>query len=359
MRLVPWASHGPWRRIGLCAWQAALGAAAPGGMQHSAAQDTAAATLARERAYTGSLKRHTINPRLGITLSEFYPVPLPQLAHPRTLETADGPLAALEAAPAGRIPTRCPAVLVPGFTGSKEDFIPLLSPIVAAGYRVISYDQRGQYESPGPSRADAYSTALFARDLHEVIGIISDGRPVHLVGHSFGGLVARDLAITEPALVRSLTLLDSGPAGARLLRARWLGLLVGFIRLGGLQVLARLMVWAPRKADIPADRLRWLRYRFLRSRRTGMVGMCLALLREPDRVDELSATAVPVLVICGENDDVWSPYVQEDMANRLNAPTVVIKNAGHTPNEEQPEATADAILKFWDAVEARNRGTMV
>ncbi len=84
-----------------------------------------------------------------------------------------------------------------------------------------------------------------------------------------------------------------------------------------------------------------------------MVGMCLALSREPDRVDELSSTAVPVLVICGENDDVWSPQVQEEMAKRLNAPTVVIKNAGHTPNEEQPGATADAILQFWDAVEAK------
>jgi pimeloyl-ACP methyl ester carboxylesterase len=105
--------------------------------------------------------------------------------------------------------------------------------------------------------------------------------------------------------------------------------------------------------DIPADRLLWLRYRLLHTRRTGMVGMCLALSREPDRVDELSSTAVPVLVICGENDDVWSPRVQEEMAKRLNASAVVIKNAGHTPNEEQPGATANAILEFWDAVEAK------
>jgi pimeloyl-ACP methyl ester carboxylesterase len=36
------------------------------------------------------------------------------------------------------------------------------------------------------------------------------------------------------------------------------------------------------------------------------------------------------------------------MARRLNAPMVIIKNAGHTPNEDQPEATAGAMLRFWD-----------
>src|SRR6266516_2365822 len=168
---------------------------------------------------------------MGITLSESYPVRLPEVARRRTLWTAGGRLAAWEAAPAAPVPVRGVVVLLPGFTGSKEDFIPLLSPIAAAGYRVIAYDQRGQYESDGPARVRAYSMELFARDLREVIGMVGDGGPVHLAGHSFGGLVARNLVIAEPALVRSLTLLDSGPAGASLLRARWLGLLVGLIRL--------------------------------------------------------------------------------------------------------------------------------
>jgi pimeloyl-ACP methyl ester carboxylesterase len=241
--------------------------------------------------------------------------------------------------------------LVPGFTGSKEDFIPLLPPIAAAGYRVIAYDQRGQYESIGPACERAYSIALFARDLREVIGVVSNGEPVHLVGHSFGGLVARNLVIAEPALVRSLTLLDSGPAGASLLRARWLGPLIGLIRLCGPTVFAALVVQAAHWTGVPAGRLPWLRYRLVRSSRAGLVGMCRVLSREPDRVDELASAPVPVLVIAGENDDVWSPQVQEEMARRLNAPIAMIKNAGHTPNEDQPEATAGAMLRFWDIAE--------
>jgi len=303
--------------------------------------------LSRARARGGRSRRIDA----GIPSREPYPAGLPDVARRRTLAIADGRLAALEAAPAGPVPVRGVAVLVPGFTGSKEDFIPLLSPIAAAGYRVIAYDQRGQYESSGPDRERAYSIALFARDLREVIGAVGNGEPVHLVGHSFGGLVARNLVIAEPALVRSLTLLDSGPAGASLLPVRWLGLLIGLIRLCGSAVFAALAVLTARWTGVPAGRRPWLRYRLLRTQRAGLVGMGLALSREPDRVGELASTPVPVLVIAGENDDVWPPQVQEEMAGRLQASIVIIKGAGHTPNEDQPEATAGAMISFWDTAE--------
>src|SRR5262245_10323976 len=127
--------------------------------------------LSRARA-PGCRRRH-IN--AGILLRMPYPVGLPEVARRRTLGIEDGRLAALEAAPAGTVPVRGVAVLLPGFTGSKEDFIPLLSPIAAAGYRVICYDQRGQYESAGPDREAAYSLSLFARDLREVIGAVTSG----------------------------------------------------------------------------------------------------------------------------------------------------------------------------------------
>src|SRR5439155_8725343 len=38
-------------------------------------------------------------------------------------------------------------LFVPGYTGSKEDFMPLLRPLANAGYRAVAIDQRGQYES--------------------------------------------------------------------------------------------------------------------------------------------------------------------------------------------------------------------
>jgi pimeloyl-ACP methyl ester carboxylesterase len=68
-------------------------------------------------------------------------------ATPRTFAGGAGPLAALDT---GTGATRGTALLVAGYTGSKEDFAPLLAPLADAGLRAVAIDQRGQYESPGP-----------------------------------------------------------------------------------------------------------------------------------------------------------------------------------------------------------------
>jgi pimeloyl-ACP methyl ester carboxylesterase len=78
--------------------------------------------------------------------------------------------------------------------------------------------------------------------------------------------------------------------------------------------------------------------------------MADAMLGEPDRVAELSATGVPVLVAHGIADDAWSPAAQEDMAHRLGARHVVIDGAVHSPAIENTAATVQALLGFWTSL---------
>ena len=291
------------------------------------------------------------------------PVDLPPLARRLTIDTPGGPLAALDAQPGQGSPIRGLAVMVHGFTGSKEDFIPLLAPLVSAGFRVVCFDQRGQYESPGPARANAYSMEAFGEDLVTVIGTVADGRAVHLLGHSFGGLVARRAVIARPGAVRSLTLLDSGPDGQSLSRSRMLGILSWVIRIGGSRVVAALVAGmaAAFTAGIglpsggSAQRRRWLRHRWAKTSRAGLVGMLGALAAEPDLVADLEATAVPVLVMYGNSDNNCPPAIQMDMARRLKARLEIIDDAGHTPNEDRPEVTARNLVEFWTTVDGRHR----
>lgn len=279
-----------------------------------------------------------------------YPIPIPDCVHRITIDVPSGALAAFDCAPA--CPTFDSAVLVPGFSGSKEDFVPMLAALSHGGYRVVAFDQRGQYESGGPAEPAAYSMRMFTDDLLSVIRLVGKGHPVHLLGHSFGGLVARRVAIAAPSFVRSLTLLDSGPDGASLLRRRLLGPLTWLIRLGGPKIVAALMARAVSKMGVSDARLSWLRHRLLETDPANLIGICRIMAREPDRVDQLAATSVPLLVLCGEHDDGWSPMTQMDMARRLCAETVIIKRAGHTPNEDQPIETAEVLLQFWRAVDA-------
>ena len=271
------------------------------------------------------------------------------LAEPVTLAGGTGPLAALDTGPA----EHGTVLLVAGYTGSKEDFAPLLTPIADAGLRGVAVDQRGQFESPGPDDPAQYTVAELAADVIAVARQLRarSAGPLHLVGHSFGGLVARAAVLAEPTLVDSLTLLGSGPASLSGPRAELLDHLSPLLDAGGVQLvndtLEQLAMTDPRAQAVPAPTREFLRRRFLANNAAGLRGMADAMLGEPDRVAELAATGVPVLVAHGIADDAWSPAAQADMAQRLGARHEVIGHAVHSPAIENPARTAAVLLSFW------------
>jgi pimeloyl-ACP methyl ester carboxylesterase len=266
---------------------------------------------------------------------------------PSFLDVPGGPLAVLRAAP--QVRSRATVVLVPGFTGSKEDFRLLAAPLVAAGHAVVLLDQRGQHQSPGPDDPSAYRVEVLARDLLAVVDDLREG-PVHLVGHSFGGLVSRAAVLRRPEAFRSLTLMASGPAGLTGARTAVLGPLRELAATGigpVVEAMDQLNAVDARFLALDASTQGFLRDRMLASHPAALIGMSLDLEGEPDRVEELKATGLPVLVLHGADDDAWTPAVQTDMARRLGAAHAVVPDAVHSPAVEQPEATAKALLAFF------------
>jgi pimeloyl-ACP methyl ester carboxylesterase len=78
--------------------------------------------------------------------------------------------------------------------------------------------------------------------------------------------------------------------------------------------------------------------------------MALHLQKTQPIISELIATKVPIHVIYGENDDAWPLAMQDQMAKDLSAPRTIIKDAGHCPNEDQPEDTVKVLASFWSAL---------
>lgn len=255
----------------------------------------------------------------------------------RTADAGGHELAYLEAGDGA------PVLLVPGYTGSKEDFGPLLAPLAAAGYRVVAFDQRGQLDSPGSGPAESYDPDGLATDLLALIAALGL-RPAHVVGHSYGGIVARAALLRDPAAFASLTLLSSGPAAITGARARLMRSLRGELAAGGVARVSSLLRAAGGHESFDA-------LRFDATDPVSLLGMGEALLSAPDRVPELSAAlsdaSVPCLVACGDADDAWTPAVQREMAERLGARFALIPGAGHSPAVEEPAATAHLLLEFW------------
>jgi pimeloyl-ACP methyl ester carboxylesterase len=271
---------------------------------------------------------------------------LPEGVTARRVDVDGGPLAVLDAAPVGD--QAGTVLLVPGFTGSKEDFRFLLEPLTEAGFRAVAVDQRGQHESPGPDDEAAYTTQALGADLVQLVAALAAG-PVHLVGHSFGGLVGRAAVLQSPAAFRSFVLMGSGPAGLTGPRADVLPLMRAILLEGGLEA-----VWQasqslpphPEKPLVLPDVEDFLRARLLGGSATALQAMADSLISEPDRVEALRATGVPLLVMYGEKDDAWPPDVQDAMAARLDAPVIVIPDAWHSPAAENPFLTAQVLRDF-------------
>jgi pimeloyl-ACP methyl ester carboxylesterase len=292
---------------------------------------------------------------------------LPAGVRRTTIRTARGAFAALEAIPASGVCEREAALLVPGYTGSKEDFIAILDLLADGSRQVFAIDMRGQFETAGTRDPDGYAAAALGAD---ILAIMHETGARHLAGHSYGGLIGREAALAEGgAGFASFTLMSSGPAALTGPRARELRAMLAALGLadepgaGPPPESADLQagiaeVWRVHlepqavAAAVPAPIVAFLARRMLANDPSGLVLMARHMLAAPDRTAELAQLDLPVLVIYGEDDNAWSPAAQERMAQRLGARRLCIPAAVHSPAVEAPATTASALTQFWDAAEA-------
>ena len=265
-----------------------------------------------------------------------------------TVVAPSGELATIEAGKPGdpRV------VLVPGVTGSKEDFELMLPLIASAGYHVLAYDMAGQYESASagpenlvPPRAH-YDHELFVNDLIAVLEAAPG--PAHVLGYSFAGTVVQLAYARRPDLFLSLTMLSAPPQSGQGFR--------GVKRIGWIsgatsgRVGAALMIWGVRQnfVHVPPGRLRFVRMRFNFTRRSSVADIISLMKRAPNLDSVLRDADIPKLVAVGEHD-LWPISLHREFAESIGA-RLVVYPTGHSPCETQPHQLSRDLIELYAAL---------
>ena len=239
--------------------------------------------------------------------------------------------------------------------------------VLSPYYRTIAYSRRCAF----PNLDKDYANSTIENNEKDLEGLINQigGGPVHLIGHSYGGAVAALFALRQPALVRSLVLIEpylltmllKDPKSATqslslLLRKPSVAMSARKAMKNNQAMLKELdqknnekvlQMFLDGLQDRP-DTMKQYSEKTLQmmSANIGTVG---ELRTEPPRFTKEEAIRIgqPTLLVTGERSILALHAIAEEMHKSMpNNQMGMIKNAGHMPHFENPKEFNEMILKF-------------
>ena len=243
-------------------------------------------------------------------------------------------------------------VLVHGFGGAKEDFVDHV-PRLAEDHTVVIFDHRGHGESDAPDDPAAYSFDRLVADTIAVADAIGLEH-FRLLGHSMGGMVARRVALRYRDRIEALILMDTAPGPIPSFDADLMDIAAEVARTQGKVALKELLDLAGLLNTPAYERILLERpdYQAFQDRKWDALSevmwaaLVVAIARQEDDLPELAALSCPVLVVVGEQDE---PFLEPSHAMAATIPgarLVIVPEAGHSPQFENPDAWVAAIAEF-------------
>lgn len=228
-----------------------------------------------------------------------------------------------------------PVVLLShGYCASSAMWRDNVPALVKAGYRVITWDMRGHGRSASPDDPALYSADLTVGDMDALLDIAGAERAV-VGGMSLGGFMSLAYHLKHRPRVGALMLIDTGPGFKNdEARARW----NDYARKRGDDTFAQ------GKAALPASPEVHMQAQNFAGLKHAAYGMLTQ--HSADAINSLPEIAVPTLVVVGDRDEPFLAASDYMAAKIPGASKVVIANAGHAANVDQPADFNRAVLAF-------------
>lgn len=239
-----------------------------------------------------------------------------------------------------------PVIMLPGIGALRTEYRYLAPKLREAGYRAVTLDLRGQGESSVPWKT--YDVPSVGGDILALIEHLNAG-PAHLIGTSFAAASVVWTASKHPDYVLSTVLIT------------------GFVRRVKINPIMKMLYWF--MTNNPWRVRTWLMYYKMMypSKKPpdfqDYLGQLAENLAQPGRFEAANALAnssrqpsedgmrhlkVPTLVIMGSKDpDFPDPQAEgKSIVEQTKGKLVMLDGAGHYPQTEMPEETANVILEF-------------
>lgn len=241
----------------------------------------------------------------------------------------------------------CTLLLIHGFPFNSMMWWPQINKLDETA-RVIAPDLRGFGESETPT--DNYSMRVFADDCRALLDSIGAQAPIIVCGLSMGGYIAFEFCRQHPDRVDGLILTATRAAPDAPADQQGRDRAIETVKANGVNVLARGLLsklFSDHNYEHQRDVVESVQQMMESATEHGVIGALAAMRDRADSRPMLGEIDVPTLIVHGADDKIVPLDEARTMANSIpNSEMVVIPNAGHLPNLEQPAMWNEAVTQF-------------
>lgn len=245
--------------------------------------------------------------------------------------------------------TGYPVILIHGL-GSDHNVWTGLSPFLKEEYRIIALDLRGHglsTKTPGP-----YSMELFSNDIYQFLESL-DINQAHFIGHSMGGSILLEMALTHPDKIQSLTLISSFAYIDHHLKNVFMRLNT-ILSNDGYDAFFDAcleLTYTSKFLKRNEDSFKEIKELTMKTSSISSLKNTINACLKVNMIDSLGSVKIPARVIAGGTDHFTPLYHAQRIKNAISQSKIeIIDTLGHNLLVENAEGTAYIIRKFLDGL---------